>query len=422
MSDIADHTRAQQMLNEQLEVLGSLRNANTRDPNFKQWRQNTLTVIQRIWPGDPTRGERFRRVPFSAPSSKAETKYVRECYERGCAEASAFLRSLLAEIALVGIPGAPVDARPPSLDPGVAEDDFPTVDLPGGAKPAAPARPHAAESRGEPSVFEMPSLPGAEPARARAPKAPAAKGPARAAKNGRKGGHRQRLKDMLGFNEEDAAAEAASGTSLPIDLVAADALEAPAGVSEPPEAELPAPPPPRRAMPRAVAAPPPLPDTPDSEDLMDEEQDSTAEAGEVEVGPEALADRMASNVAHERADTERATQAEADVEQAMQEFMRLSPVLASEARPVKRKLPDGGPFSAPAALAIAALAGDIEALEVPEGHRSRARATLLDLARRIDARELSWDTLTDAVHFAMEFPAIGRRVLPLLVPYLEQAA
>ncbi len=112
MSENPDVARARQMIEEQIAALGSLRNGSTRDSNFKQWRQNTLTVIQRCWPGEPQRGERFRRVPFSAPSSRADAREMREYFERGCAEALGYLRSLLAEIDKAGLPRASAESRP----------------------------------------------------------------------------------------------------------------------------------------------------------------------------------------------------------------------------------------------------------------------------------------------------------------------
>ena len=47
---------------------------------------------------------------------------------------------------------------------------------------------------------------------------------------------------------------------------------------------------------------------------------------------------------------------------------------------------------------------------------------LLDLAREFDDNRASWDTIRHAVVFVMEYPPLARRVLPLLIPYLDQAA
>jgi hypothetical protein len=389
MSDFHDLERASALLSEQIEVLASLRNANTRDPNFKQWRQNALTAIQRIWPGDAGRSERFRRIPFTPPSSRAETKAVREVYERGCAEAVTYLRALLAELQAGGVPIAGAAPRPASLDPGVAEDDFPTLDLPGGPAPVAmsPA----------PPVTSMPTLPTAPAAPSRAPvieSSPAVKAAvkhaAKTAKGGRKNGSKARLKDMLGFVDEQATASHPEETSPEHGR-----QETPAPHEMPvPHAEEPAAPPP----PAPAVAPLARVSPPEPEPMSADEQEREAR----ELAAESLA-------------------AESDVERAMSDFLRMSPVLSSEARPVRRPAVTE-PFNAPAALTLAAIAADIEALGVPEGHRARARAMLLDLARRIDTHDLPWDVLRDGVAFAMEFPTIGRRVLPLLVPYLDQAA
>jgi len=102
--------RAQQELEDAIQQLGGLRNAGSRNPEFKQWRQSTLTVVQRLWPGDAVRAERFRRIPFSFPSTRADTKTHREYFERGCAEALQLLKAFLAEVQ-----GMPVEGLPDSL-------------------------------------------------------------------------------------------------------------------------------------------------------------------------------------------------------------------------------------------------------------------------------------------------------------------
>jgi len=96
--------RAREWLERQLAELGQLRNASRRDPNFKNWRQQTLTVIQRVWPGDTRRVDRFRRIPFSPPTSHSTDAQVRDSYERGWGEAGVLLREFLAEINLLGLP------------------------------------------------------------------------------------------------------------------------------------------------------------------------------------------------------------------------------------------------------------------------------------------------------------------------------
>jgi len=76
----------------------------------------------------------------------------------------------------------------------------------------------------------------------------------------------------------------------------------------------------------------------------------------------------------------------------------------------------------PIAIAVAAMALEVEALGVPEGHRARARAVLLDLSRALDGSNLQWTALREAMSFVMEFPGLGRRIVPLLLPYFDRAA
>ena len=104
MTDPDAAQRAREWLERQLADLGQLRNATRRDQNFKTWRQQTLTVIQRVWPGEARRVDRFRRIPFSPPTAHATDAQVREYYERGWGEAGVLLREFLAEINLLGLP------------------------------------------------------------------------------------------------------------------------------------------------------------------------------------------------------------------------------------------------------------------------------------------------------------------------------
>ena len=104
MTDPDAALRAREWLERQLADLGQLRNATRRDHNFKTWRQQTLTVIQRVWPGETRRVDRFRRIPFSPPTPRATDAQVRDCYERGWGEVGVLLREFLAEINLLGLP------------------------------------------------------------------------------------------------------------------------------------------------------------------------------------------------------------------------------------------------------------------------------------------------------------------------------
>jgi hypothetical protein len=112
-----------------------------------------------------------------------------------------------------------------------------------------------------------------------------------------------------------------------------------------------------------------------------------------------------------------------DPERLAEELLRATSAISSQpqrAAPDRKTSPRE--VRSPIGLAIAALAMEVEALGVPDGHRARARAVLLDLSRQLDAPDLSWSALKDAVSFVMEFPALGRRMIPLLLPYLDRAA
>jgi hypothetical protein len=74
------------------------------------------------------------------------------------------------------------------------------------------------------------------------------------------------------------------------------------------------------------------------------------------------------------------------------------------------------------ARAFIALAGDVEELGVPEGHRDRVQLALLDLAHHLDCGSVTWVLMRDAVTLVMHYPALGRQALPLLLPFLENAA
>jgi len=399
---------ARLMLERQLEALGSLYNAGVRSPNFREWRQATLTCIQRIWPAEPARPERFRRIPFSPPMGRPAEREVREYFERGCGEAGSLLKDYIAEIATSGLPtpGAasmPAAGAPPA--PGRNDDDFPTVNLPGhgagGGSAAATPKPRlkdllgfseAADSAPPPAPAPIDANAAGSPPLAR-PSAPAPPAPTPAA-----GTVEQAMAELEshGFfappghvmREAPAPAPAASPVERPPAAPAAPAPQPRIVVTgtEPPVSAAPPP---------VSAAPPPV----------------TAPGHSAPQHPE----RAAAPAA--RADDPD------DLGQVAEELLRASAVLSS--------LPRRGPqdrrtnpreIRSPIPLAIAALALEVESLGVPDGHRSRARAVLLDLSRRLDAPNLSWDALREAMSFVMEFPALGRRMVPLLLPYLDRAA
>jgi hypothetical protein len=108
-------------------------------------------------------------------------------------------------------------------------------------------------------------------------------------------------------------------------------------------------------------------------------------------------------------------------------FLLNSPVLSSQARPVTRRgAPAPASRAAPlvntSALQILQLATELDRLGVPEAQRPLARAFLMDLARLMEKGEVSWDVLRDAMQMVMQFPPLARRAMPLLLPYLDQAA
>jgi hypothetical protein len=144
MIDADGAQRAREWLERQLAELGQLRNASRRDQGFKSWRQQTLTVIQRIWPGDVRRGERFRRIPFTPPSSLAGERQAREYYERGWGEAGVLLRELLAEINLLGLPQVQAIAYGDS-DAAAPNEHAPMLDLPATPSAAAPPPPDVSD-------------------------------------------------------------------------------------------------------------------------------------------------------------------------------------------------------------------------------------------------------------------------------------
>jgi hypothetical protein len=121
-------SRARAEIEKQLVELSRLRNANTRDAEFKVWRQATLTLIQRIWEGDDSRSSRFRSVPFSPGTTRADAKLAREWFERGCAEAAQVLRALVEEINEHGIvKGRAVEVE--ESEPLPEDDNVPILSL-----------------------------------------------------------------------------------------------------------------------------------------------------------------------------------------------------------------------------------------------------------------------------------------------------
>jgi hypothetical protein len=126
-------------------------------------------------------------------------------------------------------------------------------------------------------------------------------------------------------------------------------------------------------------------------------------------------------------DADDAPDANVDAEEfarAAEDFMRSSPVLGATGRKVQRPAPEpaGHEFSDPDAIAIMGMVDELTEFGVPTSRQSETRARLLDLARRIEANKLEWNALRKAVWFAMEYPELARRLMPLLLPWIDRAA
>lgn len=108
-------------------------------------------------------------------------------------------------------------------------------------------------------------------------------------------------------------------------------------------------------------------------------------------------------------------------ERATEAFMRSSPVLGATGRRVQRDADPLG-FADPDAIAVGAMAHDLTRLGVPGERQPEVRARLVDLARRLEQGELEWSALRKAMWFAMEYPDVARRLLPVLLPWIDRAA
>lgn len=427
--------RALDLLEAQLEELGALRNAHARDPRFKQWRQATLTVIQRIWPGDAARAERFRRVPFSPPSSKMSQKATRSFFEKGCAEAVQLIRSMIPELnATSRRPTRPQLETAP--EPGETEDDFfPVVDLPGTAgnrrvdadddEPEAndiieipPAPTPALKSKSEARRNTPPGTRprDAQPEAPSVPKAPPGAGKVSMRSSGPTSESRPPLREMLGFSSrplDDDDADDTRGSREHEDVAAYDddieatPVHSEWEVDEVDEAE------PGAGDPEGWEAPEEFQLPARARGFRDDESD-----GIIETDPENFP--PAGSVVEES--EEPVAEDESDAGNVMEEFLRTSPVLGASARPVRRRESEAAAPRSPAATSLVALASEVAQLGVPEGQRAGMRATLIELARRVDERSLDWDTLRESFDAVLDFPPLARRVIPLLIPYLDVAA
>jgi hypothetical protein len=448
--------RAQQLLENSLEQINALRNANVRDSNFKEWRQSTLTLFQRLWSGDDIRSERFRRIPFSPPSSRADSKTVRDWFEKGAAEAAGLIRMLIDEVAESGITESSGESRPARLNYESSEppreDSEPTSDYEGTSIPrvSPPSSPSRASRSGHDAPPARPSRPAETSRRESPPDRSAQERETRESRPSKSGGksHKKnvgkgRLKDMLGFDDEgeslatpppppEPPARTPSHPSRP--MPGTRIVRSESGLPQEHRLEPSEPQAPRardeyerRAPERPTPPPEPRDEMPHGvqwrKDELDLEPEPEKDA-EVEVSESSLQFALDSALEMDNASDDSSEASEISDAREAEEFLGNSPVFRSKGRPVKRKGPAPAPAQARSAAgaAVLAIASEIAAMGVPENHRPRARAALLDLAHHLDRHDLTWQAMREAVDFIMQYPPIARRVLPLLLPYLEDAA
>ena len=541
MSPAESAARAAKWLEDLIAELPGLRNATSRDPGFKNWRQNALTTMQRIWPADQDHAERFRRIPFSPVDPRADTRTQRESFSRGCQEAARVLGSFVEEVRTKGVPEILADTQ--VTEESGFEDGFPTVDLPSGDLGGAGARDsdaagmpaQGADPSFTPPAFDSHSGVHAQPAHPAASVHPAS--PLPEARPARKGlGVAAKLRDLLGLTGFTGKAAPAppppvapetmsDTTSMPAPLPRAldiipvgddvdsrrrsgwwprpePSTQAPGTPASPAPHASPTPPaPPAQAStpdPASPGAPhtAPPPDAGMSvvmsrpttlrgsinkvsiESLISPEFRAGTESGTPASAtppasaappasvtpPAAAASSAASAPATPRApaapassdpskivplplppvarttepvpppaDAADAEQPDAtgspgpdsgELARATQDFMRSSPVLGANARKPQRPghEPDSHGLTDPDAIAILSMVDELTLMGVPTTRQSETRARLLDLARRIEAADIKWNSLRAAVWFAMEYPEVARRLLPILLPWIDRAA
>jgi hypothetical protein len=405
------------LLEDQLMRLAELRNANPRDAGFKLWRQTSLTVIQRVWPGNLQRSERFRRIPFTPNTPRPSRSQAREHFERGCAEATAYLRELISEVQQAGI--EPSDAAAPAIESTTTQESAHVAEKLSAPLPGEMARPTAGEiekaaplpkgaapppllgflSSSDAAAPGAPALPPPPPVKAPVfpPAAPASaaeskRGAPSRAKSPRKT-ERRALKEMLGFVEEQAPDE----PDVPAaPLEASKESERPGISFQPPAFSIPALADPVAEPPVFEPAPPREPEGEPERELRDAPMETVSE-------------------------TESFTpEAEPPMGEDPEEMLRSASWTSSPPSPAVPAAPAAAiTRQNPVAATLTVLASQVAELGVPEGKRAATRAALTDLARQLEERTADWDTLQDAFQLAMKYPPLARRVVPLLVPFLD---
>ena len=96
-------------------------------------------------------------------------------------------------------------------------------------------------------------------------------------------------------------------------------------------------------------------------------------------------------------------------------------MLGATGRKVQRGFEDHG-FNDADAIAVGSMAQDMDRMTIPAERQPEVRARLLELARHLERGDLEWSALRKAVWFAMEYPELARRIMPVLLPWIDRAA
>jgi hypothetical protein len=89
---------------------------------------------------------------------------------------------------------------------------------------------------------------------------------------------------------------------------------------------------------------------------------------------------------------------------------------------IDRKPSPGAAAPNEAASEVLAMAAKLDQLGVPKLRRAMVRAALLDLADQLESPPADWVAIRQALAFVLDYPQIARRVIPMLVPFLDEAA
>ena len=461
MKEVPLQEWAKRLLEDQIERLAELRNANPRDQSFKLWRQTTLTVIQRLWPGNLPKSEQFRRIAFTTPSARATRNQVRQHFERGYGEAVGYLRTLMMEIdagaLTLPIDTAAFEAATQALSPPVVPDapQEKVRDIRGlgeglvGSGPLSRGNPDTVPT-GPPLQFTSPAfdrdpefrtnVPGraaAQPAEP-APEPEAAPVPAtpevKAIPQPRPAPLVIKAQEPIPPQRPVAppppppAARPVAPPSAPPPMASPPASHQAAGMPQgehdargarrPDKRQLkemlgfvdaPAPPPVRSPAPPAPPPDPPAPTTTPGRAWFDPPFPPAAESfDEPEADP----------FEHEETDADDPPDTTAPVETA--DLLSSSPVFARTARPSGMAQRPASLASGPGVSAVLnALAADVTRLGVPEGQRAATRAALIGLGRQFDLGTANWSSVRQTIVMVLEYPALARLLIPALVPYLN---